>query len=145
MPTSSIRFVREWREFTRPDGSIIYRPILPILVRGQHGFLPRYFLVDSGADLSMAPYELFRQLGRRWQDGEPITLRGISQRRVCIVQGRIHEVDILVPDADVMLRLPMVFARGNAPFVLGREVFFDYFDVAFEKARRRAVFQFVEP
>ncbi len=72
MPTSSIRFVREWREFTRPDGSIIYRPILPILVRGQHGFLPRYFLVDSGADLSMAPYELFRQLGRRWQDGEPM-------------------------------------------------------------------------
>jgi hypothetical protein len=120
MPTSSIRFVREWREFTRSDGVSIHRPVLPVLVRTRHGFVERDFLVDSGADLSMAPYELFRQLGRRWQDGEPITLRGISQRKVCIVQGRIHEVDILIPDADVMLRLLMVFARGNVPFVLGR-------------------------
>ena len=141
MPTSSIRFVREWREFTRSDGVSIHRPVLPVFVRTQCGFLERDFLVDSGADLSMAPYELFRQLGRRWQDGEPITLRGISQRKVCIVQGRIHEVDILIPDADVMLRLLMVFARGNVPFVLGREGFFDYFDVAFEKAERRTVFQ----
>jgi hypothetical protein len=93
----------------------------------------------------MAPYELFRELGRQWQDGEPITLRGISPRKVCIVQGRTHEVEILVPDADVLLCLPMVFARGNAPFVLGREGFFDYFDVTFEKAERRTVFQFVEP
>ncbi len=42
MPTSSIRFVHEWREFTQRDGSVIYRPMLPILVRGQAGFLPNY-------------------------------------------------------------------------------------------------------
>lgn len=141
MPTSSIRFVHEWREFTQPDGSIIYRPLLPILVRGQGGFLPRYFLVDSGADLSMAPQELCRQLGVRWQSGVPITLRGISPRKTCMVQGRIHEVEILVPDAGVTLRLAMVFARGNAPFILGREGFFDVFDVVFEKRNRRTVFQ----
>lgn len=144
MPTSSIHFVHEWREFTRPDGSVIYRPLLPVLVRGRDKFLPRYFLLDSGADLSMAPQELCRQLGLRWQDGDPITLRGISQRKVCLVQGRIHEVDILVSDAGVMLRLPMVFARGNVPFVLGREGFFDVFDIAFEKTNRRTVFQLVE-
>jgi len=145
MPTSSIRFSREWREFTQPGGVSIYRPVLPVLVLTRYGFLERDFLVDSGADLSMAPYELFRELGRQWQDGEPITLRGISPRKVCIVQGHIHEVEILVPDAGVLLCLPMVFARGNAPFVLGREGFFDYFDVTFEKAERRTVFQFVEP
>jgi hypothetical protein len=76
--------------------------------------------------------------------GPPITLRGISQRKVCLVQGQIHEVDILVPDAGVMLRLPMVFARGNAPFILGREGFFDAFDITFEKTNRRTVFQLVE-
>lgn len=144
MPTSSIRFVHEWREFTRPDGSVIYRPLLPILVHGRDGFLPRYFLVDSGADLTMAPQELCRQLGLHWQDGAPITLRGISQRKICLVQGRIHKVDILVPDVGVMLRLPVVFARGNAPFVLGREGFFDACDVTFDKANRRTVFQLVE-
>jgi len=117
MLTSSIRFVREWREFIHPTGTSIYRPVLPVLVRGQHGFVERDFLVDSGADFAMAPQELGRQLGLRWQDGTPITLRGISQRKACLVQGRIHEVDILVPDAGAMLHLSMVFARGNAPFI----------------------------
>lgn len=144
MLTSSICFVREWREFTHPTGVSVYRPVLPVLVRGLHGFIERDFLVDSGADLSMAPHELCRQLGLRWQDGTPITLRGISQRKTCLVQGRIHEVDILVSDADVMLHLPMVFARGNAPFVLGREGFFDAFDIAFEKTNRRMVFKLIE-
>lgn len=145
MPTSSIRFVREWREFAHPMGISIYRPVLPVLVRGRRDLIERDFLLDSGADLSMAPQELCRQLGLRWQDGTPITLRGISQRRACLVQGRIHEVEVLIPDAELLLRLPMVFARGNTPFVLGREGFFDTFDVAFEKARRRTVFQLAEP
>jgi hypothetical protein len=140
MLTSSIRFVREWREFIHPTGVSIYRPVLPVLVRGQHGFMERDFIVDSGADFAVASYELCRQLGLRWQEGMPITLRGISQRKACLVQGRIHEVDILVPDADVMLHLSMVFARGNAPFVLGREGFFDAFDITFEKKNRRTVF-----
>jgi len=115
-----------------------------VLVRGRHGLIERDFLLDSGADPSMAPQELRRQLGLRWQDGVSIALRGISQRKTCLVQGRIHEVDILVSDAGVMLHLPVVFARGNAPFVLGREGFFDAFDIAFEKAKQRTVFQLVE-
>ena len=144
MPMSSTHFDHKWREFTQPDGSLIYRPMLPILVRGRERFLPRYFLVDSGADLSMAPWDLARELGLRWRDGTPITLRGISRRKVCLLQGRIYEVDILIPDAGALLRLPMVFARGNAPFVLGREGFFDVFNITFEKANRRTVFQLQE-
>lgn len=144
MPMSSMRFIREWREFTHPTGVRIYRPILPVLVRGRRDFVERDFLVDSGADLSMAPEELCRQLGLRWPDGAPIRLRGISPRKTCLVQGRIHEVEIFVPQAEIMLRLPMVFARGNAPFLLGREGFFDAFDIAFEKTNRRTVFQLVE-
>jgi hypothetical protein len=35
MPTSSIRFVREWREFTRSDGASIHRPVLPVLTDSQ--------------------------------------------------------------------------------------------------------------
>jgi len=41
---------------------------------------------------------------------------------------------------DGYFHLPMVFARGNAPFVLGQEGFFDAFDIAFEKTNRRMVF-----
>ena len=53
-------------------------------------------------------------------------------------------MDIVVPDANAMLHLPMIFARGNVPFVLGREGLFDAFDITFEKTNRRTVFQFAE-
>lgn len=141
MPTSSTRFVYDWREIRRLDGSLALRPEIPVLVQGRDGFVPRYFLLDSGADLSMAPYEGCRQIGLRWQEGIPTTLRGISQRKTCWVQGRIHWVDILVSDANLILHIPMVFARGKAPFVLGREGFFDVFDVSFAKNRRRIVLE----
>ena len=144
MPTSSIQFEHKWREFARPDGLIIYRPVLPVMVRGQDDLLTRFFLVDSGADLSMAPRELCQQLGLRWQDGARTTLRGISSHQSSVVQGRIHEVDILIPDASMLIRLPMVFARASAPFVLGREGFFAVFNITFEKVNRRTVFQLVE-
>jgi len=127
----------------RPDGSVVYRPVLPVLVRGPKGWLPRYFLVDSGADYSMAPHELCRQLGLRWRDGASVTLRGISQRKTCAVQGRIHQVEVLLPKAALLLQLPMVFAKGNAPFVLGQEGFFEAFNITFERTKRKTVFQLI--
>jgi hypothetical protein len=144
MSTSSIRFTREWRSFARSSGEVIYRPMLPILLRGRQGFVEAEFLVDSGADLSMAPHAICRQLGLRWSDGDPSTIQGISRRSACTVLGRIHNVDILVPDGGVMLRLPMAFVRGNAPFVLGRDGFFDAFEITFDATNHRSVFHLVE-
>ena len=92
----------------------------------------------------MAPDELRRELGLRWRDGTPTVLRGISRRASCAVQGRIHDVDLLIPDGGVMLRLPIVFARGNVSYVLGRGGFFDVFDVSFEPGRRRTVFNLAQ-
>ncbi len=145
MPTPSIRFVREWRQFVHPGGESIFRPILPVLVRGDQSFLERDFLVDSGADLSMAPQELCNQIGFRWQDGEPVPLRGISRRKDCWIQGRVHEVTILIAEMGILLQLPMVFARGNVPYVLGREGFFDVFSVTFDKSGPKTLFELSEP
>ncbi|MBI3913948.1 MAG: hypothetical protein HY327_07160 [Chloroflexi bacterium] len=88
--------------------------------------------------------ELCQQLGLRWQDGARTTLRGISSHPSSVVRGRILEVDILIPDASMLIRLPMVFARAGAPFVLGREGFFDVFNITFEKVKHRTSFQLVE-
>jgi hypothetical protein len=144
MSTSSTRFVLEWRQFMGPDGEVVYRPLLPVVARGRRGFVERDFLVDSGADLSMAPYELCLSLGLRWRDGPLTILQGISRRKTCAVEGRIHEVDIVIPDGGVILRLSMVFVRGNAPYVLGRTGFFDVFDIAFEMGRRRTIFELAD-
>ena len=139
-----MRFTKDWRAFALPDGTIIRRPVLDVLVRGTDGLLTANFLVDSGADLSMAPYDLFRKLGRRWEDGQPITLRGISRRKVCAIEGRVHPVDFFVSEVGRWFTIPVCFARGRVPFLLGQEGFFDHFIVAFDRSARKTTFEFRE-
>lgn len=124
-----MRFTKDWSEFVRPNGDIIWRPILEVVVHGAHELLTVDFLVDSGADVSMAPYDLFRTLGKRWVDGQPTLMRGISRRKICALQGRIHPVDILVPEVGRWFTIPVCFTRGNVPFLLGQQGFFDHFSL----------------
>jgi hypothetical protein len=39
------------------------------------------------------------------------------------------------------IRIPMCFAEGNAPLLLGREGFFDAFRVEFDKRQALTVFE----
>ena len=136
------RFTKDWRAFALPDGTIIWRPVMDVLVRGADGLLPANFLVDSGADLSMAPYDLFRKLGKRWEDGQSLTLRGISRRKVCAIEGRVHPVGFFIPEVERWFTIPVCFARGRVPFLLGQEGFFDHFIVAFDRVARKTTFEF---
>jgi hypothetical protein len=106
--------------------------------------IERLFLVDSGADTSMAPFALFRRLGRRWRDGERYPVRGIARRRDCQLIGRVHDVDLLIPAAGILMRVPIVFVRGDAPYVLGRDVLFEAFRITFDPTRRRTTFELVD-
>jgi hypothetical protein len=137
-----MRFTRDWGEFIRPSGEVIWRPILGAFVRGARELVSADFLVDSGADLSMAPYDLFRKLGKRWEDGQPITLRGISRRKVCAIEGRVHPVDFFIPEVERWFTIPVCFARGRVPFLLGQEGFFDHFIVTFDRVARKTTFEF---
>lgn len=137
-----MRFTKDWGEFSRPSGEIIWRPILNVSMRGAHGLVTADFLVDSGADLSMAPYDLFRKLGKRWKEGRLTTLRGISRRKVCAIEGRVHPVDLFVPEVGRWFTLPVCFARGKVPFLLGQEGFFDHFIVTFDRSARKTTFEF---
>jgi len=138
-----MRFTKEWTEFVRPLGGSVWRPTLDVSVAVTTGWETHRFLVDSGADVSMAPYGLFRLLGKRWGDGEPHILRGISRRKVCAIEGRVHGVEILVAEVGLRFTIPMCFARADVPFLLGREGFFDYFVVTFDKPARKTHFELV--
>ena len=144
MNGSSIRFSQEWRALPQPDGTTIDRPMLLVAVRGAGGWTQTAFLVDSGADTSMAPFELFELLDRRWRQGERFPVRGIARRRDCALIGRIHDVDLLLRAAGVFMRVPIVFVRGDGPYVLGRDVLFEAFRITFEPTRRRTVFELAD-
>jgi len=92
----------------------------------------------------MAPRRLATELGIPWSEGDQITLTGISKRKQCRIEARIHEVQLLIRETRQALSIPMCFASTDAPCLLGRDGFFDHFQVLFDKPQNRTVFRTVE-
>jgi hypothetical protein len=136
-----MRFERSWQKFKDEQGNIIYRPMLFAYLQAVEASQGHHFLVDSGADISMAPLYAFQGLDKAWEEGQEVTLFGISPKKECTVRARIHEVNLIIPDQWLQVRIPVCFAEGNVSFILGREAFFDLFVITFDQERRKTVFE----
>ena len=128
-----MNFTKPWIAFPQdPDMKV---PVLDVTFRASEGQETReLFVVDSGADVSMATRYLCEALGLRWDAGTRVELRGIVPREECRVIASLHPVEIYVRDADRRFTIPMCFADSDdAPLLLGREGFFDAFGIYFDK------------
>ena len=122
-----------------PTGTT-HRPIVDIVFKEKKNYNLYSFIVDSGADISLAPRQLADCIGL-WARGSRISLTGISPRPECSVDGRIQEAAAFLPDLAINLTLPICFADGDAPYLIGREGFFDQFNITFDKKKRRTIFK----
>ena len=119
---------------------IVDRPVVDLLFREKKGYNLYAFIVDSGADISLAPRDLAERIGVDWTKGKRARLSGISPKPDCSVDGRIHTVRPIVPALALELKASVCFAEGDAPYLIGREAFFDRFRVAFDKPNKRTTF-----
>ncbi len=126
-------FIKPWIAFPQDLDTKV--PVLDVYFRTADGQeMGRLFVVDSGADVSMATRALCDLLGLRWEAGTEVELRGIVPREECRLAARLHPVELYVRDADRRLTIPMCFADSDeAPLLLGREGFFDAFTLSFDK------------
>ncbi len=133
-------FTRPWIAF--PQDTDTFVPFLDVWFRTADGRETReLFVVDSGADVSMATRYLCDSLGLRWEAGTPVELRGIVPREECRVLATLHQIEIYVREADRHFHIPMCFAESDeAPLLLGREGFFDAFNIQFDKRSRLTTF-----
>jgi len=133
-------FAKKWMRQKTRTGTV-YRPVIDLLFNEKTSSNLYSFIVDSGADISLAPRQLAERVGLDWNNGKRVILTGISPKPECTLEGRIHKVSALVPDLAFELTLPVCFANGNAPYLIGREGFFDEFDITLDKTRRRTIFR----
>ncbi|MBO0888479.1 hypothetical protein J2P12_05200 [Candidatus Bathyarchaeota archaeon] len=132
-------FTKKWiRQKTR--AGTVYRPVIDLLFSERIGHNLYSFIVDSGADISLAPRQLAERVGLDWNKGSRITLTGISPKPECSLEGRIHKISALIPDLALQMTLPMCFANGNASYLIGREGFFDKFNITLDKTRQVTLF-----
>ncbi len=62
-------FSRSWIRQKTPTG-IVHRPVLDLLFKEKRGYNLYSFIVDSGADISLAPRELAERIGVDWAKGK---------------------------------------------------------------------------
>jgi hypothetical protein len=137
-----MKFSKPWAFLQPAEEGGVPTPVLSVLMRNAKGRIKReQFVVDSGADVSMAPRSLCDELGLDWAAGLETAVRGIAPREECVVAGMIHNVSILVIEAEAEVVVPICFAEGDAPQLLGRERFFDAFLIQFDKRRQLTTFE----
>jgi len=107
-------------------------PRIPLTIRYNNQQLDVVGLVDSGATVSVLPYEVGLQLGGRW-DERRANLRlagnlGRSQAMPFFVMATIGDF--------TPVRLAFAWVNvANAPLILGQTNFFMEFDVHFYRSR----------
>jgi hypothetical protein len=137
-----MKFTKPWALLQPADEGGTPVPILDMRLRKSTGGYERQvFVVDSGADVSMAPRWLCDMLGLVWNTGAAAELRGISPRDECVVAATVHVVEVHIVEADRRLYLPFCFADGDAPLLIGRDGFFDAFRIQFDKSRYLTTFE----
>ena len=138
--------LKPWTRLLPQDGPP--NPLVPtmdVLLSGPDGRLREVtFLVDSGADISMAPRGLSEELGLDWDAGQPMLLHGISNRPECAVPARVFQVELWIAELGISMDIPICFADGDASLILGREGFFDCFRIEFDKPNFVTKFTLVE-
>lgn len=139
-----MKFRKTWFPVFNDQNDITgYYPGLNLNLLGVDEDVTLNFVVDSGAEFSQASRDVCERLGLPWEDGTPILLQGISPREECSVLGRIHQVPVFVEEVKRSLLIPICFAAGNTPALLGRDGFFDAFRVEFDKPFRTTSFEYL--
>ncbi len=101
------------------------------------------FVIDSGADFSMASRDFCEELGLIWEAGDPIRFQGISSRTECDLLARVQDVTLLIHEINERIRLPIGFVDGDVASLIGREGFFDAFRIEFDKPNRNTLFEYL--
>jgi len=97
---------------------------------------PVRLLLDSGADYTLLPKSLGELAGLDFSRLRKLTVTGVEGRGVKAYLGtiRLRIAGLVLP------LIPCMYGSSDTtPLLLGREGFFDLFDVAFDNRRKKVV------
>jgi hypothetical protein len=104
-------------------------------VRTATGYRTYRFLIDTGADCSLAPRRLAQQTGLAWDSLAEVSVTGIEQGKV---RARLGGLPIHLGDVELAIRCLFV-DTPSAPFILGRADFLDHFTLTIDAHQQKIV------
>jgi predicted aspartyl protease len=110
-------------------------PTIPVVVRTPSGDRTYAFLLDTGADFSVAPRRLAQQVGLEWTTLPEAQVVGVEQGGV---RARVGQLPIRVGSLTCTVRC-LFMDTPRAPFILGRADFLDRFLLTIDPVQQRIV------
>jgi hypothetical protein len=110
-------------------------PRIPLAIRIEDRYVTYRFLVDTGADFSLAPLWLGLQAGITWDALPEARFRGVEQLGLV---ARLGQLPIRLGDVELTIRC-LFIDRPSVPFILGRADFLDQFVLTIDPLRQRLV------
>ena len=110
-------------------------PTIPVTIQTQAGVRTYMFLVDTGADCTVAPRRLAQQVGLVWPALPPAQVVGVGQGGVATRGG-----PLMLQVGSWTFTVRCMFVDGpRVPFILGRADFLDRLILTIDPAQRRIV------
>lgn len=126
----------EWKRKRSAKFGIVYFPVAQGIIFGPENEMKAEFLVDSGADISVIPYEAGIYLGFQLESAESIAdIEGIGGSMPFV----IRELQIAIGEYEFSARVAWSLS-DEVPYLLGRMDIFDRFRIEFRKDELKTVF-----
>jgi predicted aspartyl protease len=119
----------------RSPFGLISDPKISITIDTLDGPRTYRFLVDTGADFSLAPRRLAEEVGLAWDRMSEAHVVGVEQGGL---RARLGPLPIKLETVDMTVRCLFVDSPAG-PFILGRADFLDRFVLTIDSRRRRII------
>ena len=117
------------------DIGILYKPFIPVFLKTPLGALRINFLLDSGADYSVAPRQIAESMGL---DLGALPHKNVSGLEGGKVKGALGKLSGEIAGHPFKVRC-LFTDRNDVPSLLGRLDFFDRFDICFDAKKRTVI------
>lgn len=131
-------FSLKYKPVKLKSGNVIYRPMIPLTLEGNEK-IDVFAILDSGSDISIIPKDIATILGiKNTGENEIFGIGGNSLRSsegiAKISFGKGHEfysfnIPVFIPE------------KEDVAIIIGRQGFFEHFDITFSEATRRIIFK----
>jgi Aspartyl protease len=116
-----------------------WKPVYPVKLQlGEHPPLQLEMLVDSGADISVIPYDTGIALGLQSVEGEIFEqAAGIGG----VISYALRKITLEIDGFPVLCPIAWIQNQYTRDLILGREVVFDVFDIEFKQKDEEIIFK----
>ncbi len=134
MAESTFTFPYQYIEIE--EGKIL-NPLLKIPIKASFGWQDLWFLLDSGADITMLTTSLADQLGLSYDRKKSTILHGIGENTIKAYPGRIA---LKLGGKEILVRV-YFSSENESTLLLGRLDIFSTFDIIFQTSIQHIVFK----